>query len=213
LYSTDNSNDRTVAKAYLKRNVQWLDNARLDELICSGDAQISMLADACEDLSLERKRQISSRVARQLDKALIIRGTYEVMDSGLVMTVKIERTILVPRKSRRLEGYADTSDALNRLGKVNLMSKPEAYVAIQHFGDDTTLPGVVFPPPDSSYREALISERKKVELFVITDPRKTQPQLKGNETPVASSAKTGVFYRPITVLKTPPKGGPLAKGR
>src|SRR5205085_5642720 len=77
IWSTPDRSLREEAEQFVRKNITYLGDDKLSELVELGQAALKILAYAAGNEMLHVKKRISSLIAKKLDKVLVPQGDYE----------------------------------------------------------------------------------------------------------------------------------------
>jgi hypothetical protein len=169
-----------------------------------GAAGAGLLGRALKDSSMALRRSISSLVEEALGRVLIPCGTYEVsIEDGQTRKVRVSHPFLVPPLNEPLPGRFNSMEALKtglerrQGGKIQIMTRLQACIALNYFPHQGSRRGVLFNPPDDATPEVFWNEEGRLGLYVIPNTRTAALQPVSAAPPGEGGVLTKVTFRPV----------------
>jgi hypothetical protein len=187
--------------------------ARLDktdvQTLCTqqGTAGAGLLGRALKEESISLKQTISSTVEETLRRVLIPCGTYDVPgEDQQTRRVRVSHPLLVPPLNEPLPGRFNSLEAVKvglerrQGGKVQVMTKHQASIALNYFSHQGNRRGVLFNAPEDGTPEIFWDEADLLGLYVIPNTRTTALQPLSAAPPGGGRVLTKVTFRPVERL-------------
>ncbi len=189
-------------------HVAQLDRADVQALCAHlGTAGAGLLGRALQEESIAVKQSVSSLVEESLKRVLIPCGTYEVpVESQQTRRVRVSHPLLVPPLNEPLAGRFNSLDALKvslerrQEGKVQVMTKYQASIALNYFSHQANRRGVLFNAPEDGTPEVFWDEADRLGLYVIPNTRTTALQPLSAAPPGGGRVLTKATFRPVERL-------------
>jgi hypothetical protein len=180
-----------------KRDVQALCAHR-------GAEGAGLLGRALQEASMTLRQSVSSWVEEALGRVLIPCGTYEVPgEHGQIRKAKVNHPLLVPPLNEPLPGRFNSLEAVKtglerrQGGKVQIMTRRQACIALNYFCHQGNRRGVLFNAPDDGTPEVFWDEAGHLGLYVIPNTRTAALQPLSAAPPSGGSVLTKVAFRPV----------------
>jgi hypothetical protein len=163
-----------------------------------------VLGRALKEGSMALRQSISSWVEEALGRVLIPCGTYEVpIEEGQTRKVRVSHPLLVPPLNEPLPGRFNSLTALKTSlerrqgGKIQIMTRLQACIALNYFHHRGSRRGVLFNAPDDGTPEVFWDDAGHLGLYVIPNTRTAALQPVSTAPPSGGSVLTKVTFRPV----------------